>query len=100
MEETILTKVLEGGLSGLLMALVMYVVVRPLIGSLTSQNASAQKQLTDTLETAAADRQASAEERQVICQRHHEFHEQMRTAMAALVQSTDALLRRANGGGR
>lgn len=98
MEETILTKLLEGGLSGVLMALVMYVVVKPLIGSLTAQSTVMSKQLADTLETAAADRQQAVQERQVICQRHHEFHEQMRAAMTGLVQSTDALARRTNGG--
>ena len=99
MEETILTKLLEGGLSGLLMAGVLYLVVKPLIGSLTTQNTAVSKQLTDTLTTAATDRQASAQERSVICERHHEFHEQMREAMAGILQSLDALVRRANGGG-
>jgi len=81
-------KLLEYGLAGLIMGGVMYLVVQPLVRGVLAQLERAQDEIS-----------AQREERMQVCSRHHEFHEQMRTGMTGLMQSIEALVRRANGGG-
>jgi len=83
----ILEKVMEYGLAGAVMGLTMYLVVKPLVGSLTAGLEVSQKEIA-----------AQREERTAMCQRHQDFHDQSIRALQGLTASVDALVRRANGG--
>lgn len=80
-------KLLEYGLSGAVMGLVMYLVVKPLVNALLSQ-----------LDVANAQIQAGREERETLCARHQAFHDRTMGVLEGLRSSVDALVRRANGG--
>lgn len=81
-----LEKLVEFGLAGAVMGLVMYIVVRPLVNALVAQVATANEQLS-----------AAREEREKLCARHHDFHNRTITILEGLRASVDALVRRANG---
>ncbi len=83
-----LEKLMEYGLAGAIMGLTMYLVVRPLVSSLTTGLEASQKEIA-----------AQREERVAMCQRHQSFHDESIRALQGLTASVDALVRRANGGG-
>ncbi len=78
---------MEYGLAGAVMGLTMYLVVKPLVGSLTAGLEASQKEIA-----------AQREERTTMCRRHQDFHDQSIRALQGLTESVDALVRRANGG--
>jgi hypothetical protein len=81
-----LEKLMEYGLAGAVMGLVMYLVVKPLVGS-----------LIQGLESSQAEIAAQREERTAMCRQHQEYHDRSLTILAGLQSSVDALVRRANG---
>jgi hypothetical protein len=80
-------KLLEYGLSGIVMGGVMYLVVKPLVLALLEQLDAANVQLN-----------ADREERENLCARHQEFHNRTIGILEGLRSAVDAMVRRANGG--
>ncbi len=73
-------KLLEYGIAGGIMGVVMFVVVAPLIGMLR------------------AELKASREERVSLCKTHHEYHEKSNAVLERLLESVNGLYSRINGG--
>jgi len=80
-------KLLEYGLSGAVMGVVMYWVVKPLVNALLGQLAAVNQQI-----------EAERRSRETVCIRHEQFHERTLHALDGLLASVDGLVRRANGG--
>ncbi len=84
-----LERLMEYGLAGAIMGLTMYLVVKPLVGSLVRG-----------LESSQAEIAAQREERGTMCRRHQDFHDQSMQALQGLNESVEALVKRANGGSK
>jgi hypothetical protein len=80
-------KLLEFGLAGAVMGLVMYMVVKPLVNALLGQLMVAR----DQLEGARLDRER-------MCVAHNEFHQRSIGALDSLKVSMEALVQRINDG--
>lgn len=78
-EQSILQKMLEYGLAGVVMGFVMWAVVRPLLNGMMEQLRMAR------------------EDRITQCERHADYHQNSTEILTGLAASVDSLVRRANG---
>lgn len=77
-------KLLQLGLAGAIMGLVMYVVVKPLVTRIVQQSSDSQKALAEELT-------ASRNERTTMCERHQQFHMQTIEVLTKLAASVDRI---------
>jgi len=87
--EQFLLKAAESGIGGLITGLVLYFVVRPLIGVLEDSLAGSQTEIA-----------AQRVERETMCRSHQQFHEKSIETLSALKTSIDVqtAMAKKNGG--
>lgn len=89
--ETMPKELLQAGLAGIIMGLVMYFVIRPIVDGMLKQLDKSNQHL----EAASKEITAQREERQQNCLRHQAHDEENLRVLKQLGESMDALVRRA-----